>query len=103
MLLTMSGTNMAAIPAKTFEAGRFPAWLLALSAPGSATALLLEGTEADVAAPDDVEGILAILRKRYDEFAAGVRPVPVGADPRFSRREQARILFEAIEARVGTR
>lgn len=101
MLLTMSGTNMAAIPAKTFEAGRFPSWLLALSAPGSATALLLEGTEADVAAPDDVEGILAILRRRYDEFASGVRPTPVGAHPRFSRREQARILFDAIEARVA--
>jgi len=101
MLLVMSGTNMAAIPAKTFESGRFPAWLLALSTPGSATAMLLEGTDADVAAPGDADTILCALRRRYDQFAAGERPTPIAADSRFSRREQARILFDAIEERVG--
>ena len=101
MLLVMSGTNMAAIPAKTFESGRFPAWLLALSARGSATAMLLEGTGADVAEPGDADTILCALRRRYDQFVAGERPKPIAADPRFSRREQARILFDAIEERVG--
>jgi hypothetical protein len=101
MLLVMSGTNMAAIPAKTFESGRFPAWLLALSAPGSATAMLLEGTGADVAAPWDADTILCALRRRYDQWVVGERPTPIAADPRFSRREQARILFDAIDARVG--
>lgn len=101
MLLVMSGTNMAAIPAKTFESGRFPAWMLALSARGSATAMLLEGTGADVAEPGDADTILCALRHRYDQFVAGERPTPIAADPRFSRREQARILFDAIEARVG--
>jgi glycosyltransferase involved in cell wall biosynthesis len=97
MLLVMSGTNMAAIPAKTFESGRFPAWLLALSAPGSATAMLLEGTAADVAAPDDADTIYEVLDRRYEEFARGVRPTPIASDDRFSRRAQARILFDAIE------
>lgn len=98
MLLVMSGSNMAAIPAKTFESGRFPAWLLALSAPGSATAMLLERTAADVAAPNDADTIYEVLDRRYEEFARGVRPTPIASDDRFSRRAQARILFDAIDA-----
>ena len=100
MLVTMSGTNMAAIPAKTFECVRFPAWILALSAPDSATELLLRGTEADVAAPADAAGIAAIIEKRYLEHMAGLQPDPVGRDPRFSRAYQAALLFDAIEERV---
>jgi hypothetical protein len=100
MLVTMSGSNMAAIPAKTFECIRFPAWLLALSAPGSATAELLDGTDADVAAPGDTAGIAEILDRRYREHRDGVQPQPVARDPRFSRRYQAELLFDAIEARV---
>jgi glycosyltransferase involved in cell wall biosynthesis len=101
MLVTMSGGNMAAIPAKTFECVRFPAWILALSAPGSATALLLEGTGADVASPSDASGIAAVIERRYREHRAGVTPEPIGRDIRFSRRHQAGILLDAIEARVG--
>lgn len=100
MLVTMSGSNMAAVPAKTFECGRFPAWVLALSAPGSATELLLSGTDADVVAPSDAEGIAAVIRARYAQHRAGVIPAPVGADPRFSRRSQADILFDALESRL---
>ncbi|MEO7103265.1 MAG: hypothetical protein ABI311_07730 [Gemmatimonadaceae bacterium] len=100
MLVTMSGTNMAAIPAKTFECVRFPAWILALSAPGSATALLLEGTGADVASPSDTPAIAEIIKRRYLEWRAGGRPTPVGRDVRFSRSQQAGILMDALEARV---
>lgn len=101
MLVTMSGSNMAAIPAKTFECVRFPAWILALSAPDSATDLLLRGTDADVAAPSDAERIAEIIEKRYREHAAGVRPEPVGRDVRFSRAHQAATLFAALESRVA--
>lgn len=100
MLVTMSGTNMAAIPAKTFECVRFPAWILALSVPESATELLLRGTEADVVAPADATRIEAIIEKRYREHVVGLRPEPVGRDPRFSRGYQAALLFDAIEERV---
>jgi len=100
MLVTMSGTNRTAIPAKTFECMRFDAWLLALSAPGSATELLLRGTEADVVAPKDVDGIEAVLRHRYAQHVAGEQPIRIAADARFSRATQARILFDAIEDRV---
>lgn len=101
MLVTMSGSNMAAIPAKTFECVRFPAWVLALSAPESATALLLSGTDADVASPRDVASIAAIMDRRYLEHVAGVIPEAIGRDVRFSRAHQARILFDAVESRLG--
>lgn len=101
MLVTMSGTNMAAIPAKTFECVRFPAWILALSAPESATALLLEGTGADVASPGDADAIAEIINRRYLQHRAGVFPEPVGRDVRFSRSQQAGILMDALESRVA--
>jgi hypothetical protein len=101
MLVTMSGSNMAAIPAKTFECVRFPAWILALSAPGSATAMLLERTGADVASPGNAAAIAEIIERRYREHRSGVVPEPVGRDPRFSRSYQAGILMDALEARVG--
>ncbi len=101
MLVTMSGSNMAAIPAKTFECVRFPAWILALSAPGSATALLLAGTGADVASPGDADGIADIIRSRYLQHRGGVVPEPIGRDNRFSRRYQAGVLLDSIEMRLG--
>jgi glycosyltransferase involved in cell wall biosynthesis len=99
MLVTMSGSNVTAIPAKTFECVRFEAWLLALSAPGSATELLLQNTEADVVAPNDVDAIAAVIQKRYQQHLAGVTPPRLGDDPRFSRRGQATLLFDAIQER----
>lgn len=101
MLVTMSGSNIAAVPAKTFECVRFPAWILALSAPESATAMLLAGTGADVASPADAAGIATIIERRFKEHRAGILPEPVGRDARFSRRYQAGILFDALGARVG--
>ncbi len=101
MLVTMSGSNMAAIPAKTFECVRFPAWVLALSADDSATALLLRDTGADVASPRDVARIAEIIDRRYSEHIAGVMPEPIGRDVRFSRAYQAGILLDALQARLG--
>jgi len=100
MLVTMSGSNMAAIPAKTFECVRFPAWVLALSADESATALLLRDTGADVASPRDVARIAEIIDRRYSEHIAGVMPEPIGRDVRFSRAYQAGILLDALQARL---
>lgn len=101
MLVTMSGSNMAAIPAKTFECLRFPAWVLALSAPGSATEQLLEGTSADVAATGDVDRITRILRHRYEEHRRGVAPGAIADAQRFSRRYQAGLLLDALERVVN--
>jgi hypothetical protein len=100
MLVTMSGGNLAAIPAKTFECIRFESWVLALSAPGSATELLLAGSGADVVAPSNVEGIEQAIRTRYLAYREGAPPPRIGDDPRFSRAGQARLLFDALEERL---
>jgi hypothetical protein len=105
MLVSMSGSNAAAIPAKTFECIRFDAWLLALSAPGSATELLLRGTSADVVDPKDANRIAQVIRERYLQYASGVLPVRIGGDggdnDHFSRRCQANVLLDAIQTRIA--
>lgn len=101
MLVSLPQAYDSAVPSKIFEYARFDAWLLALASPESATAMVLEGSGADVVQPDDVDAIAATLRARYLAFASGERPTGVGADGRFSRRRQADRLFERIEALVG--
>ena len=97
MLVSLPQDSSLAIPSKVFEYLRAPAWLLALAEPGSATAGVLEGTGADVVAPEDEEGITAAIRRRYLQFAAGERPQPLGTDPRLTRRHQGGILLDALE------
>ena len=53
---------------------RFPAWLLILAEPDSATAGLFAGTTADVVSQRDVDAIAAKLRERYRAFRAGSGP-----------------------------
>ena len=97
MLVSLPQDSTLAIPSKVFEYLRFPAWLLALADPDSATAHVLDGTGADVVAPDDVEGIAAAIRRRYEQFSSGVRPQPLGTDPRLTRRYQGSLLLDALE------
>ena len=97
MLVSLPQDSHMAIPSKIFEYMRFNAWLLALAEPGSATEVMLRGSGADVVGPHDTEAIAAILRERYRQFAAGMRPVPLAKDARLSRATQARILLDAIE------
>jgi len=101
MLVVFVGFGREFIPAKTFEYMRFDAWLLTLTDPGSATAELLQGTDADLVGPADVAAIAAAIRKRYEMHCQGVAPVRVARDDRFSRAKQAEILLDTIE-RVST-
>jgi hypothetical protein len=86
-----------AIPSKIFEYMQFPARLLALAKPGSATAELLCTTEAVVASPDDVDAITNAIHDGWREFNAGRSPQPINRDGRFGRQAQARILFNALD------
>ncbi len=97
MLVVFVGFGREFIPAKTFEYMRFDAWLLTLTEPGSATALLLEGTGADLVGPGDVPAIARAIRRRYEMHRQGVAPIRVARDDRFSRAKQAEILLDAIE------
>jgi len=98
MLLSLPQDSDMAIPSKIFEYMQYDAWILALADRGSATEHLLRDSHADVVAPQDLESLTAVLRKRYLQYAHGERPTRLATELRYSRREQARRLFDAIEA-----
>ncbi len=75
--------------------------MLALAERGSATELLLRGSGADVVAPSAVDAIAQVLRRRYGEYERGERAVRLATHERYSRRAQAQVLFEAVEAITG--
>jgi hypothetical protein len=102
MLLTLPQDIRLCIPSKVFEYMQFNAWLLALAKRDSATELLLRGTAADVVEPEDVPRIAEVVRTRYLQFARGERPTRVATNGRFSRRAQAQVLFDALEACVAS-
>jgi hypothetical protein len=97
LLVLLPQIHIHSIPAKLFEYVQRPVWVLVLSEPGTAVAELLEGTAADVVPPADVEAIATILGRHFDEFRAGVKPVPLNADGRFARERQADLLFQELE------
>jgi hypothetical protein len=85
------------VPAKLFEYVRFPAWLLVLSEPGTATEMLFANTAADVVHPDDVDEIARVISRHYDAFRAHGRPSPLNASGEFDRRVQANRLLDALD------
>jgi hypothetical protein len=97
MLVSLPQDSDMAIPGKIFEYLQCDAWLLALVTAESATGRLLEGTAAHVVNPDDGEGIAAVIGERYEEFSRGVLPTRIASNGRFSRREQAGRLLDAID------
>ena len=97
LLVSLPQDSDMAIPAKVFEYMLFDAWMLALATPASATGQLLHGSGADVVEPQDEEGIHRVLRQRYTEFRAGIRPARLASDDRFSRRRQGEILLDHLE------
>jgi hypothetical protein len=97
LLVSLPQDSDMAIPSKIFEYMQFDAWVLALADRGSATELLLRDSGADVVSPRDVEGITAVILARYCEYAEGRRPTRLAVSARFSRRHQARLLFDAID------
>jgi len=97
LLVSLPLRTTMTLPAKLFEYMRFNAWLLALAENGSATADLLRGTGADVVEPEDDAAIARVIRKRFDEFRAGVRPQALNRDGRFDRAVQSARLFDLLD------
>lgn len=91
------------VPAKVFEYIQFDAWLMVLSRQSDATTQLLRPTSADLLGPDDVDGIAAMLERRYAEWRAGGRPRAINADGRFDRDAQGNLLFDRLERGVRSR
>jgi hypothetical protein len=96
MLLSLPQDARMSIPAKIYEYIQFDAWLLVLARSESPTAALLRGTDADIIAPDDVDRMSEVIRRRYEQFARGERAQPVAASGQFDRVHQARILLDRI-------
>jgi hypothetical protein len=96
LLVSLPQDSHMAIPAKIYEYVLFPAWLLVLAEPGSATAELLRGSRADVVHPEDVEQMTRVMTKAYQSWQNGVRPAPVGVEGQFDRRKQGAILLEKL-------
>jgi hypothetical protein len=100
MLLSLPQDSDFAIPAKLYEYVKMPAWMLVLAHPESATAQVLEDTDASVVDPADVDGMVEALRRRFEEFRHGVTPSPVGRDGRFDRSRQSEKLLRLISERI---
>ncbi len=101
MLVNLPQDSHLAIPSKVFQYMRYDAWLLALAERDSATEILLRETDADVVSPDDVESLTEVLRIRHADHRAGRRPEPIAREAGFSRRAQAKLLFDALEQITG--
>ena len=101
VLVSLPQDSDMAIPSKVFEYMQYNAWLLALAKPRSATALLLQDTPADVIEPGDEEALFQVLARHYDQHLRGESPPRIADDRRFSREQQAEILFNAIDEVVA--
>jgi hypothetical protein len=97
MLLSLPQDSDFSIPAKIYEYLKIDAWMLVLGPSRSATARLLEGTDADVVDAADVPAIATAIRRRVEQFRAGELPTAVGRDGRFDRSVQANRLLELID------
>lgn len=90
-----------AVPSKVYEYLRFPAWLLALAEPHSATAKTLAETGADVVRPDDRTAIIERIAERIAQRTRSGRPAPLAERAQhLSRRAQADLLFGRIAALI---
>lgn len=101
VLVSLPQDSDMAIPSKIFEYMQFDAWILAIAQRGSATEILLRDSEANVVAPDDLEGMTEALMSRFRQHRHGARPVRLAASMSFaSRRAQAALLFDALDNAV---
>jgi hypothetical protein len=97
VLVSLPQDSTLTIPAKIFEYARFPAWVLALGGPESASANLVRELRGDAVSYGDPDGIAAVLARRYAQHVAGETPRPLAADaPQYSRRAQGQRLLDAI-------
>jgi hypothetical protein len=98
MLVCLPDGQRLTIPAKLFEFVQLDCWLLAFAEPGSAMAMALADTTADVVTPGDVEAAVRAVRARWLAFAGGEMPVAVDQGGRLARAAQAARLDEMLTA-----
>jgi hypothetical protein len=97
MVVVLPQKYRHSIPGKVFEYVQTQSWILSLAEPGSATDLMLRETNADIVSPDDEHEIATVIARRYREYQAAIRPLPINADGHFDRTRQSDKLFKAID------
>lgn len=93
------GERPRIVPGKTYEylAARRP--ILAAVGEGDVRDLVLASGMGDCCPPDHVEGMVSILKRRYEAFRAGEEPEPAREDfyGQFERRELTKQLVASFE------
>jgi len=97
MLVAFQGATPTQVPAKVFDYVSNAAAILALTDPRSATAAVLDGTNACVAAIDDEPAIAAHIEFSVAQALAGVPIFAVDCDGRFARSTQAATLVRVLK------
>jgi len=98
VLVVLPQDSDMAIPSKVFEYLRYPAWVLAMAEPDSATGRVLRDTPAAVVSASNVHRLAARLADWFERFESGERPGPAARSaPQLSRRAQADRLFDRLE------
>lgn len=100
LLVNLPQGERQSVPSKVYEYLHFPAWVLGLEPPDTATHDVLSSVGADIAEPADVHAIADLLRHRIAEFRAGVRPTPLARPDQFFAPMEAQRFFEAVESRL---
>lgn len=103
MLVLLAQDADMVIPGKLYEYMRFEAWLLVLAEPSHASARLLAGSSADIVSDADGAAIADVIARRFAEFRAGRRAVPLAVDQRYSRAARAEAFFGALDQLLGVR
>jgi hypothetical protein len=100
LLVNLPQGEKQCVPSKVYEYVHFPAWVLGLELPDSATHDVLTSVGADIAEPHDVETIAALLRARILAYRAGERPAPLAAPDQYSSPIEGQRFFAAVEQRL---
>jgi glycosyltransferase involved in cell wall biosynthesis len=100
VLVSLPWSQDLSVPAKVYEYLGHEAWPLVLAAPGSAPAVMLQGSGAVVADPQDPEEIAQFLCDRYDRWRDGARPGAVAGRDAFHRSAAVRTLADALQSTV---
>lgn len=100
VLVSLPWSQDLSVPAKVYEYLGHEAWPLVLAAPGTAPAVMLEGSGAVVADPQDPEAIAQFLCDRYDRWREGARPGAVAGRDAFRRSTAVRALADALQTVV---
>ena len=102
LLVNLPQSARLCIPSKLYEYFAYPAWVLALEQPGSATANLLAQTDAIVCEPSDRTAIADAIARLFVRFKNGEWPVPIARTSDMSIGTQADTLYAELTRVVQT-